>query len=158
MIYRAQIAKKMKSARCPRGMTLIELLVVIAILAILMGLLLPAVQKVRESAGRIQCRNNLRQIGIGVLNFHDAINQFPKGGGWATVANIPTGSYGPWIAPYDQPLNWHYQLLPFIEQDAVARITDLEVLRRTPVKIYGCPSRRPTAPCAAMDGRVMADY
>ncbi len=140
------------------AMTLVELLVVIAIIAILMGLLLPAVQRVREAAARIQCRNNLKQIGLAIANFHDTLGQFPKAGiaSWSDWSQY-TGT-GPASGPNDQPLNWHFQLLPYIEQDALARMTDFEVIRRTPVVIYGCPSRRPVAGVAAQQGRVLADY
>src|SRR5260370_9973993 len=95
------------------GFTLIELLVVIAIIAILIGLLVPAVQKVRESASRLSCLNNLKQLGLGANAYHDTKKRMVDGG---SIGGTKTTG---WSAP---PAQWgaQYQILPYIEQPGMA--------------------------------------
>ena len=127
--------------------TLIELMVVIAIIGVLVGLLLPAVQQAREAARRLSCGNNLKQIGLAMHSHHSAIRYLSTDGwefAWTGDANQGAGR--------KQPGNWLFNILPFIEQNAIhdmgfglsgsAKLDAHRNRMETPLGFINCPSRR----------------
>jgi prepilin-type N-terminal cleavage/methylation domain-containing protein/prepilin-type processing-associated H-X9-DG protein len=140
-----------------RAFTLVELLVVMAITAVVIGLLVPAVQRMRESASRAQCSNNLKQIGLAFVNYHDVTGSLPTNGGYAPSGqpfNIATDELGssytwgvanPAKEGLNQPGSWAFSILPYAEQDTVFKHTEYGAA----LKLYLCPTRNRVAPQAA---------
>ncbi|HUR54803.1 MAG TPA: DUF1559 domain-containing protein, partial [Gemmataceae bacterium] len=106
-----------RSVRRGGAFTLIELLVVIAIIAILIGLLLPAVQKVREAAARSQCQNNLKQFGLALHSHNDVVGYLPPGGLMGDSAGVTSGGSGPGGTWGNDQGTWLVFTLPYMEQD-----------------------------------------
>ena len=146
--------------------TLVELLVVIAIIGILIAMLLPAVQQVREAARRTTCLNQLRQIGLGSLNYESANNSFPTTGmNGRAIFDIPDKGRD----PGGPVMSYYFQILPFIEQNNLADVRSSVVglvdiaLQGQRVPLFGCPSRGDrvevrTAGTSVGEERPLPDY
>ncbi len=133
------------------GFTLVELLVVITIIGILIALLLPAVQAAREAARLVQCQNNLKQLGLAMLNFEQASKRFPPGGwGYNWAPDADRGN------DIEQPGSWLYNILPHLEQLPLSQLgsdgqpnlwtptqlAGMAQVLQTPLSVMNCPTRR----------------
>jgi prepilin-type N-terminal cleavage/methylation domain-containing protein len=149
--------------RQARAFTLLEILVVIAVIAIVLGLLLPAVQKVRAAAARLSCTNNLKQIGLALHSHEGAFGYFPTAG----AESQAFGMTGVGL----ETMGWGYQILPFLEQENLHRIgqqtgpwdwnpTIGRAMVEVPVKVFLCPSRANRVSLPSSWGAVfaMGDY
>jgi prepilin-type N-terminal cleavage/methylation domain-containing protein len=129
-------------ARKPAAFTLVELLVVIAIIGILVALLLPAIQSAREAARRSQCKNNLKNISLACHNHVDTHKVFPTAGsGYGDRLECYVDNGQP-FGPDKQGMSWAYQILPYLEENAVHGLTTTEAVQNSPIPLYNCPSRR----------------
>lgn len=131
-----------------KGFTLVELLVVIAIIGILIGMLLPAVQQVREAARRSQCMNNMRQLSLAAHNFESARQHMPTTGAQTEAFDQLDEEFGPKFG--FETLSWGFQLLPFVEQQVVADIRPefgyyggATPLVEAAIGVFNCPTRGP---------------
>ncbi|MBA4065377.1 MAG: hypothetical protein C0501_17025 [Isosphaera sp.] len=125
--------------------TLIELLVTVAIIALLVALLMPAVQKVRESASRAKCTNHLKQIGLAFASYDTTFRYLPTAG--SNTSGNPPADRRDW--------GWTYEILPQLEQGSVRMVADNAEVRRTVLPVYHCPSKRAAV---LYNGKAMNDY
>mgnify|MGYP002632026003 CR=1 FL=1 len=153
----------MRAQRLKRGFTLIELLVVIAIIAILIALLLPAVQQAREAARRSTCKNNMKQIGLALHNYHETHGVFPPG---AIATTTTSSAYDVWgdagstTDPGMHGTSWAVQILPFVDQAAIynqwnfnTNVFGNRSVAETNLPVFYCPTRR--SKVRKLDGSIM---
>jgi prepilin-type N-terminal cleavage/methylation domain-containing protein/prepilin-type processing-associated H-X9-DG protein len=149
----AALSARRRPGRSRSAFTLVELLVVIAIIGILVALLLPAIQAAREAARRMQCANNLKQLGLAFQNHYDAQGHLPSSGwGWRWTGE-PDRGFG-----LEQPGGWGFNILPYLEQENIrnlgsgladgseGKVAAMLLQVGTPIPAFSCPSRRGALP------------
>lgn len=150
MVFSPRSGRVRGPRRARVGFTLVELLVVIAVIGLLIGLLMPAVQKAREAANRISCANNLKQIGLAMHHYHLDFGKLPPR---ARLA-------GPADANQSAGATWAVLILPYMEQENLYHQWDLnrryydqnDDARLTPVRNYFCPTRRSASEPSSLSG------